>query len=175
MVDYARRYERIEVDIRCRLFVLEEGKNNELRFEAFASSQNMGLGGVFLQSDLLLKKNVELFLELFLPDQQLTIQGRVAHLISHDTPDFPTGMGIEFLNVDSRAREVLLRYFSPMRYLSFYEGMTSEFPHLAKTYQIQDACLILNLWEEWKVLQEGGPASTASGVPEALPIKKGKK
>ena len=42
-----------------------------------------------------------------------------------------------------------------------------EFPHLKKAVPLRDVSLVLNLWEEWKIRNEGGPASTASGAPEA--------
>ena len=32
---------------------------------------------------------------------------------------------------------------------------------------LRDVSLVLNLWEEWKIKNEGGPASTASGAPPA--------
>ena len=40
-----------------------------------------------------------------------------------------------------------------------------EFPHLKKTVPLRDVSLVLNLWEEWKIRNEGGPLSTASGAP----------
>ena len=89
-----------------------------------------------------------------------------------DDPEFTTGMGIEFLDVDAHGRETLLRYFSPVRYHKFYEGFVQEFPHLKKELPLRDVSLMLNLWEEWKIRNEGGPASTSSGAPEA-PLRAG--
>ena len=74
-------------------------------------------------------------------------------------------MGIEFLDVDAHGRETLLRYFTPQRYDQFFKDFIGEFPHLKKDLPLRDVSLVLNLWEEWKVKQEGGPASTASGAP----------
>jgi hypothetical protein len=82
-------------------------------------------------------------------------------------------MGIEFLDVDARGREALLRYFTPLRYQAFYEEFRVEFPHLEKLQPLRDVSLVLNLWEEWKVRQDGGPASTASGAPPAPPRRPG--
>ena len=42
-----------------------------------------------------------------------------------------------------------------------------EFPHLKKSVPLRDVSLVLNLWEEWKIRNQGGPASTASGAPDA--------
>jgi hypothetical protein len=76
-------------------------------------------------------------------------------------------MGIEFLDVDAHGRETLLRYFTPQRYDAFFKDFIGEFPHLKKDLPLRDVSLVLNLWEEWKVKQEGGPASTSSGAPPA--------
>jgi hypothetical protein len=74
-------------------------------------------------------------------------------------------MGVEFLDVDAHGRETLLRYFTPTRYEQFYSAFTEEFPHLKKPLPLRDVSLVLNLWEEWKIRNEGGPLSTASGAP----------
>ena len=169
MAEQKRRYERIEIGLSCRLFIPETGKADFLRFEAFTISQNLGLGGVFVESTFLLKPGVDLWIELALPAEALAMQGRIAHVVSLDDPGYPSGMGIEFLEVDSHAREVLLRYFTPERYRAFFDAMMQEFPHLEREFELQDISLLVNLWEEWKIRLAGGPLSTASGPPEALP------
>jgi hypothetical protein len=159
-----RRYERIEIELPCRLYIPgPEG----LRFEAFCTSKNLGLGGIFVASSFLLKKGLELFVELALPDGPLPIRSRVAHVILLDAPELEPGMGIEFLDVDAHGRETLLRYFTPLRYQKFYEVFTNEFPHLEESVPLRDVSLVLNLWEEWKVRNQGGPLLTASGAPPA--------
>ncbi|MGC4001222.1 MAG: PilZ domain-containing protein [Anaeromyxobacter sp.] len=165
-----RRYERIEIELPCRLFI--PGREG-LQFEAFCTSRNLGLGGAFVAATFLLREGLELFIELGLPEGPLSIRSRVAHSVDLDDAEFTTGMGIEFLDVDAHGRETLLRYFTPSRYLSFYEGFVEEFPHLRKTVPMRDVALVLNLWEEWKIRQEGGPASTASGAPPAPPLHPG--
>jgi len=164
-----RKYERIEIDIPCRLYIEEGGKKGGLRFEAFTSSANLGLGGVFIASTFLLKAGVELMVELGLPDERLAVRAKIAHSVGEGDAEFPQGMGIEFLDVDSAGRETLLRYFTPQRYHNFYTGLLGEFPHLAKELKLQDVSLVVNLWEEWKITQEGGPSATASGAPPAPP------
>ena len=159
-----RRYERIDIELPCRLFIPGDGG---LRFEAYATSQNLGLGGVFVATSFLLRVGLEVHVELALPEGPLPIRSRIAHVVGHDDPDLVTGMGIEFLDVDAHGRETLLRYFSPVRYHGFYEMVTAEFPHLRKELPLRDVSLVLNLWEEWKIKNEGGPASTASGAPPA--------
>jgi hypothetical protein len=161
-----RRYERIEIELPCRLYV--PGADG-LRFEAFCNSRNLGLGGIFVASSFLLKQGLELFVELALPDQPLPIRSRIAHVVALDDTELDTGMGIEFLDVDAHGRETLLRYFTPLRYQKFYDAFTEEFPHLKKSVPLRDVSLVLNLWEEWKIRNEGGPLSTASGAPPATP------
>jgi hypothetical protein len=162
-----RRYERIDIELPCRLFIPGEG--GALRFEAFCTSRNLGLGGLFVATTFLLKEGLEVFVELALPDGPLAIRSQVAHAVALDDPELTTGMGIEFLDVDAHGRETLLRYFTPVRYQRFYGAFTDEFPHLKKSVPLRDVSLVLNLWEEWKIKNEGGPASTASGAPPAPP------
>lgn len=159
-----RRYERIEIELPCRLYV--PGVDG-LKFEAFCNSRNLGLGGIFVASSFLLKQGLELFVELALPDAPLPIRSRIAHIVALDDPELDTGMGIEFLDVDAHGRETLLRYFTPLRYEKFYAAFIEEFPHLKKSVPLRDVSLVLNLWEEWKIRNEGGPLSTSSGAPPA--------
>jgi hypothetical protein len=159
-----RRYERIETELPCRLYISgDEG----LRFEAFCTSRDLGLGGVFVASSFLLREGVELHVELALPEGPLAIRSRVAHVVALDDAELETGLGIEFLDVDAHGRETLLRYFTPDRYKRFYAAFADEFPHLRKTVPLADVALVLNLWEEWKIRNDGGPLSTASGAPPA--------
>ena len=164
MTDPRRRYERIELELPCRLFI-EDSKRDDLLFESFCRTGNLCLGGVFVMSDLLMRVGVQLTVELQLPDGPLPIFGRIVHRVEHDNGTQPTRMGIEFQDVDAHGRETLLRYFTPDRYSQFYAAMTTEFPHLEKQIEIPEVSLVLNLWEEWKVRQDGGPASTAAGAP----------
>jgi hypothetical protein len=157
-----RRYERIDIQLPCRLFI--PGRDG-LKFEAFTSSRNLGLGGIFVASSFLVRTGLELFVELGLPDGALAIRSRVAHVVPLPEERFPTGMGIEFLDVDAHGRETLLRYFTPVRYERFYAAFVEEFPHLRKDLPLRDVSLVLNLWEEWKIRAEGGPLLTASGAP----------
>ncbi len=161
-----RRYERIDIELPCRIFIPGE---SGLRFEAFCTSRNLGLGGLFVATTFLLKEGLDVFAELALPDGPLPIRSRIAHIVALDDPDLTTGMGIEFLDVDAHGRETLLRYFTPERYQHFFGAFVEEFPHLKKTVPLRDVSLVLNLWEEWKIKNDGGPASTASGAPPAPP------
>lgn len=162
MAEANRRYERIDIELPCRLFI--PGKDG-LDFQAFTTSRNLGLGGIFVASSFLLKKGLELFVELGLPDGALAIRSQVAHVVELDHAEYPSGMGIEFLDVDAHGRETLLRYFTPVRYERFYDAFVEEFPHLKKDLPLRDVSLVLNLWEEFKIRSEGGPKLTATGAP----------
>jgi hypothetical protein len=169
--DHNRRYERIEIELPCRLYI--PGSGDGLKFQAFCISRNLGLGGIFVASSFLLKEGVEVHVELGLPDGPLSIRSRIAHTVPIDDPKLTTGMGAEFLDVDAHGRETLLRYFTPTRYHRFYDRFTEEFPHLKKDLPLRDVSLVLNLWEEWKIQNEGGPLSTDSGAPPATARRSG--
>jgi PilZ domain len=166
--EQSRRYERLEVELPVRLYIPEAGAGpGTLRFQAFCTSRNLGLGGLFVASSFLLPEGLELHVELGLPDGPLSIRSRVAHVVALDDERLLSGLGIEFLDVDAQGRETLLRSFTPPRYQAFFDGLLQEFPHLKKRVPLQDVSFLLNLWEEWKIRQEGGPALTASGAPPA--------
>lgn len=167
----SRRYERIAIELPCRLYVTDVG--GALRFQAFCKSRNLGLGGVFVGSTFLLKEGLPLNIEITLPDGPLTIRAKVAHVVGEEDTQLETGMGIEFLDVDSHGRETLLRYFTPVRYHTFYDSFVREFPHLKKTVPLNNVSLVLNLWEEWKIRAQGGPLLTSSGAPPSLPVRPG--
>lgn len=169
MTDQRRRYERIDSNLRCRLFIPDEEREGELKFEAFLATRNLGLGGVFVESTFLLKTGLELWLDLELPSARLTTYGRVVHVIGFDDPTFPSGMGIEFLHMGSADRETLMRDFTPPRYAEFYEAVRDELPHLEELFAQGDVSLLINLWEEWKIVRDGGPLATESGAPEPTP------
>jgi hypothetical protein len=76
-----RRYERIDIELPCRLFI--PGADG-LRFEAYATSRNLGLGGVFVATSFLLRKGLEVHVELALPEGPLPIRSRIAHVVGHD-------------------------------------------------------------------------------------------
>lgn len=158
--DETRRYERIDVELPCRLYV--PGPGGHLRFEAFCTSRNLGLGGVFVASSFLLRQGLELWVELGLPDGPLAIRATVSHVES--APDEQRGMGIEFLDVDRHGRETLLRYFAPARYRAFHAAFLKEFPHLDQSHSLPEVALVLNLWEEWKL-----KAAEAAAAPDARP------
>jgi len=167
--DPTRRYERIDIELHVRLYIPGEGS---LKFEAFCTSSNLGLGGLFVASSFLLPEGLEVVAELGLPSGPLAIRSKVAHVVQLDQDDLASGMGIEFLDVDAHGRETLLRYFTPIRYGEFYRAFVAEFPHLRKDLPLPDISLLLNLWEEWKVTQAGGPSATSSGVQMSPPVRR---
>jgi hypothetical protein len=167
--DTSRRYERIDIELPVRLFIPGQGG---LKFEAFCTSSNLGLGGLFVASSFLLPEGLAITAELSLPSGPLAIPSRVAHVVPLDHQELASGMGVEFLDVNAHGRETLLRYFTPLRYGEFYRAFVEEFPHLKKDLPLADVSLMVNLWEEWKVKQEGGPAATASGVQMSPPVRR---
>ncbi len=168
MDDDLRRYERIGAELPCRLFISEKGEKG-LKFQAFTSSLNVGLGGVFVRSSFLLKKGVDVNVEIALPDRPLSARARVSHLIplppGETKPDAaPSGMGMEFVAVEE-GREALLHYVAPPRYRRFFDALAKEFPRVADKLQLRDVAFILNLWETWKAKAPAGSAAAASRAP----------
>lgn len=168
---YQRNYERIDVDLSVRLF-LPDDDPDKLRFEAFAHTQNLCPGGVYVSSTFLLKTNTHIWLELTLPEGPFVTRCRVAHRVELGDQELPSGMGMEFEEVDAAGREQLLRYFAPDRYGAFRVALSDEFPHIEGEVDEGTITLLLNLWEEWKIRQEGGPAATESGAPDASPLRR---
>jgi hypothetical protein len=158
VADESRRYERIDIELPCRMFI--PGENGALKFQAYTSTKNLGLGGVFVKSSFLLKEGLQLNAELTLPGKQLVVRAQVSHAVPLDQKEWPSGMGLEFLGVDIHGRETLLRFFSPQRYHEFHAALTQELPHLKKELPLTDVSLILNLWEEWKVGRPEAPPAT---------------
>lgn len=171
MAERVRQYDRIDIELPCRLFVPDQTKKGELKFEAFTTSRNLSLGGVFVSSSFLLKSGLDLWVDISLPEESLAIRGQVVHVIPLDDIQYQSGMGITFLDVDSHGRETLLRYFTPERYHVYYQTIVEEFPHLKEQFELRDVSLIVNLWEEWKIKQSGGVAATESGAP-APPVRR---
>jgi hypothetical protein len=168
MDDDLRRYERIGAELPCRLFISEKGEKG-LKFQAFTSSVNVGLGGVFVKSSFLLKKGVDVNVEIALPDRRLSARARVSHLMppspEETKPDAaPSGMGMEFVTVEE-GREALLHYVAPPRYQRFFDTLAEEFPHIADKLRLRDVAFILNLWETWKTKAPGRPTAAASRAP----------
>jgi hypothetical protein len=157
VADETRRYERIDIRLPCRIYI--PGESGALRFEAFTTTHNLGLGGIFVTSSFLLRAGLEVVAELKLPGKPLTVRTCVSHAVPLDHRELPSGMGLEFLGVDARGRETLLRFFTPARYHAFHAAMGRELPHLQKNLPLDDVSLVLNLWEEWKV------AAGPSGQP----------
>ncbi len=166
-----RRYERIGAELPCRLYISEKGAKGEkgLKFQAFTSSLNVGLGGVFVKSSFLLKKGVDVNVEIALPDRPLSARARVSHVMPLPPGETkldaaPSGMGMEFVTVEE-GREALLHYVAPPRYRRFFDALVEEFPHIADKLRLRDVAFILNLWETWKTKAPGRPAAAASRAP----------
>jgi hypothetical protein len=168
VAEESRRYERIDIALPCRLFIPGTGRG--LRFEAFTRTRNLGLGGVFAEASFLLKEGLEVYAELGLPTGPLAVRSRVSYALPFGQREWPTGMGLEFLDVDARGRETLLRYFTPARYRAFQEDLVREFPHLEGDLPLADVSLVLNLWEEYKVRHgEAAEPSLPAGRKLARP------
>jgi hypothetical protein len=74
----------------------------------FFDSQDLSIGGAFLKADLLLEVGEELSLELHLPGWRgLDLRARVAWVRRSEGSG---GMGIEFVDLSERDRDLLARF-----------------------------------------------------------------
>jgi len=160
MPEELRRHERMALEVPCRLYI--PGQKG-LAFQAFATSLNLGLGGIFVQSSFLLQEGFEINLELSLPEGPVSAAARVTHVVPLEDSGAPSGMGIEFLELDSQGRERLLRCLVPPRFQLFHGYLAKEFPHLVKMLPLPEVALVLNLWEEWQGEQRGERPVAPSG------------
>ena len=156
----------MELDV--RLFLPDE-ETEELRFEAFSHTRNLCPGGLYVECTFLLRPDTKLWVEVMLPEGPFVARCRVAHRVELEDTQFPSGMGLEFFDVAAEGREQILRYFAPDRYEEFRTALVKEFPHIESEVDAGTVTLLLNLWEEWKIRQEGGPWATNSGAPEPTP------
>lgn len=77
-------------------------------------TRDISLGGVFIESDLLLDIGEEIELRFpspVNPQQSFTIKGRIARTIKSRNPydrDSVPGMGVEFIDLDEKKKRALL-------------------------------------------------------------------
>ena len=124
-------HERIEIELPIRLWLDEVRFGREVRFEGYAKTRDLSIGGTFIQSEYLLPVGCPINLEMSLDDGDiLSARGEVEHRLDEEEGDEP-GMGIVFTAVDAENRERLLRFFVSDRVREFYEKrFIIEFPHL---------------------------------------------
>lgn len=150
MADNERReHERIDIQMPTRMWLDETYKGRAIVFEGFARTQNLAIGGTFLESTYLLPVGFPLNLEMQLaPNELLVARGQVMHAFSSEERK-DSGMGILFTEVDAENRERLLRFFVSERIRDFYsQRFVLEFPHLKSVLSLQDIALVINLWED---------------------------
>ena len=150
MVDVEqRKHERILIEMPTRMWLDETYKGKAIAFEGFAKSRDLAIGGTFLESNYLLPVGFPLNLEMRInDDDSLFARGEIVHAIGQGD-SHPPGMGIMFTEVDAENRERLLRFFVSERIREFYTTrFLVEFPHLEAKLSLQDAALVINLWED---------------------------
>jgi c-di-GMP-binding flagellar brake protein YcgR len=80
----------------------------------YFDTRDISLGGIFIESDLLLDIGEEIELKFpspINPEQSFTIKGRVARTIKGKNPydrDSVPGMGVQFINLDEKKKRALL-------------------------------------------------------------------
>ena len=148
--DERRDHERIDIQMPTRMWLNETYKGKPIVFEGFAKTQNLAIGGTFLQSSYLLPMGFPINLEMQLGGgEALVVRAEIVHNVSVEESETDAGMGVAFTEVDAANRERLLRFFVSSRIKDFYaDRFTVEFPHLEPELSLQDVALIINLWED---------------------------
>jgi hypothetical protein len=151
-----RRHERIEALIPCRLVV--PGAKGDNRFEAHAQLKDISLGGVFVASGFLLKEDVDIVLELKLPDETVAINARVARRADE-------GMGLQFQGLTKKELAALVRHVVPDEHRAFYDDSIADLPPaLVKALPLPTVSLVLHLWHAWSLKRQD-----AAEAPPAPP------
>ncbi|MEZ4273510.1 MAG: PilZ domain-containing protein, partial [Myxococcota bacterium] len=144
--DERRDHERIDIQMKTRLWLDETVRGKHMQFEGYAETRDLAIGGTFVHSDYLLPMGSPINMEMLMDDvETLSARGEIVHILSDET----RGMGILFTEVDAENRERLLRFFVSERVQEFYrERFVVEFPHLADSMTLKDVALVINLWED---------------------------
>ncbi len=150
MADNERReHERILIGMPTRMWLKEPYRGKPIEFEGHAVTRDLAIGGTFLESSYLLPVGFPVNLEMAIEGGDiLSARGEIAHR-TDPLGDRPTGMGVNFTQVDAENRERLLRFFVSDRIREFYsQRFVVEFPHLEDVLSLKDVALVINLWED---------------------------
>ncbi len=155
MADDRREHERIDIEMRTRLWLDEQYRGRQIVFEGYSETQNLSIGGTFLTSSYLLPVGFPINMEMETGDGQiLAARGEIVHSAAEGEKD--PGMGVIFTEVDAENRERLLRFFVSDRIRQFYrDRFIQEFPHLESVLSLEDVALVINLWEDKEMRLSG--------------------
>lgn len=155
-----REHERIDIQMRTRLWLDEHYRGKPIVFEGYSETANLSIGGTFLTSSYALPAGFPINLDMEIGNgEELSARGEVVHSALEGEED--PGMGVIFTEVDAENRERLLRFFVSDRIREFYHGrFIQEFPHLESVLSLQDVALVINLWEDKEMRLSGlkGPS-----------------
>jgi hypothetical protein len=178
-----REHERIEIEMKARLWLDEAYKEHSVQFEGFALTRNLAIGGTFITANYLLPIGFPVNLEMQLEGgETLAARAEIVHRVEDDRI---RGMGVQFTDMDAENRERLLRFFVSDRIKAFYsDKFVVEFPHLEQVISLKDVALVINLWEDKEGrltrLRKGGAnrgerkaaaAASTGGGKKAAPAK----
>ncbi|MEO1480544.1 MAG: PilZ domain-containing protein [Myxococcota bacterium] len=155
MADDRREHERIDIEMRTRLWLNENYRGRQIEFEGYSETQNLSIGGTFLTSSYLLPVGFPINIEMETGGGQiLAARGEIVHSEAENQKN--PGMGVIFTEVDAENRERLLRFFVSDRIRDFYSGrFIREFPHLESVLSLEDVALVINLWEDKEMRLSG--------------------
>lgn len=173
-----RDHERIEIEMKARLWLDESYKDHHVQFEGFATTRNLAIGGTFITANYLLPIGFPVNLEMSI-DNTETLSARAEVIHRSEEGSGERGMGVAFTDMDAENRERLLRFFVSDRIKAFYsDRFVVEFPHLEQVISLKDVALVINLWEDKEgrltTLRKSGAKRAAKEAKraEAAPIRK---
>lgn len=98
------------------------GAEKQLELTSFTSvSIDLSCGGLYLQTDTLLKVGEDILLRFYLPDttNAITCKATVAWANEQDTPchpEFPTGVGVRFVDLSTNNRNAIYGFLEQQKY-----------------------------------------------------------
>ena len=107
-----RKYNRYASNITSLCIKRSENQNN-LEMDVIPI-KNMGLGGVFLQTDIPYKTGTVIDIQFIVPEytKPVTIRGKVVWVkVMDKTP----GMGIEFISISDKDKDALVQFFNKLK------------------------------------------------------------
>lgn len=137
-----RRYERFPAEVPVRIVVPGASSKSGPRFEATLKTRDLSFGGAFVASAFQFKDEPAVIVELKLPDEVVSLKGRVVRKADG-------GMGIQFDEMKPKAREAVLRHFVPPEHRAFHKELVKQ--GNVDGLPVEKLSLVLHAWEEWRL------------------------
>lgn len=140
--DSRRRYPRADLTVTARLSLADDPTRT---FEAALPTNNISVGGLFLQSSFFLKVGTRLLVHLSLPPgREVRAKGEVVRL---ETSDGASGIALRFTEYLDGSEVVLATHFLSPVLREFIKGYAREHRFEASPEYIAHTADVLAAWE----------------------------